>query len=540
MMDDREESSTSNWRDYWAVVRRRRWWLLLGFFGAWTAVSLLGWFLPADYRSETVILVEQQKVPEQYVIPNVSIDLQERLHSMTQQILSRTRLQRIIDSFHLYASERNRLSPDELVDRLRQDVKIDLVKAPGSRDELTAFKIYYVSRDPNLAQQVTSQLTSLFIEENLRARQQQSESTTGFLENQLEEAGKDLAAQEQRVREFKTRYLGELPGQLQSNVQILSGLQGRLQGAIDARDRVKQQQIYYESLLGQYRSLQAELRRGKSADLRSPEALDAELERLKSQMADLTARYTARHPDVKHLKEEITETESVKSRIETEIKAARSKPDQVGSDTADAHDPGDPAELRVLSPVLEIESQLKASQLEMQNRQREIENLESTISAYENRLNSTPLREQQLADVTRDYDQSKVNYESLLAKKNQSELATNLEKRQQGEQFRILDPPSLPTKPYWPDRFNFDLFGLVAGLIVGSAAVVGAEAVDDRVHSEKDLRSLIAAPVVVDIPSLKTRSETRRQQWGSRLQWVGGAMILGVIVAGSVFTFYRG
>jgi succinoglycan biosynthesis transport protein ExoP len=537
MTDDREENSTSNRQDYWAIVCRRRWWLLLGVFGAWTAVSLLGWFLPADYRSETVILVEQQKVPEQYVIPNVSVDLQERLHSMTQQILSRTRLRRIIDSFHLYASERNRLSPDELVDQLRQDVKIDLVKAPGSRDELTAFKIYYISRDPNLAQQVTSQLTSLFIEENLRARQQQSESTTGFLENQLDEAGKDLAAQEQRVREFKTRYLGELPGQLQSNVQILSGLQSRLQGAIDARDRVKQQQIYYESLLGQYRSLQAELRRGKSADLRSPEALDAELERLKNQMADLTARYTARHPDVKHLKEEIAATESVKSRIETEIKAARSKPEQVGSDSAY---PRDPAELRVLSPVLEIESQLKASQLEMQNRQREIENLESSISAYENRLNSTPLREQQLANVTRDYDQSKANYESLLAKKNQSELATNLEKRQQGEQFRILDPPSLPTKPYWPDRFEFNLFGLVAGLIVGFAALVGAEALDDRVHGEKDLRSLIVAPVVVDIPSLKTRSETRMQQWKSGLEWVGGVMILGVIVAGSVFGFYRG
>jgi len=157
-----------------------------------------------------------------------------------------------------------------------------------------------------ICQQVTSQLTSLFIEENLRARQQQSESTTGFLENQLEEAGKDLAAQEQRVREFKTRFLGELPGQLQSNVQILSGLQGRLQGAIDARDRVKQQQIYYESLLGQYRSLQAELRRGKSADL-SPRGSRSGAGAPEEQMADLTARYTARHPDVKHLKEEIVQ-----------------------------------------------------------------------------------------------------------------------------------------------------------------------------------------------------------------------------------------
>lgn len=537
MSDDRLGESASGWGDYWPVLCRRRWWLLLGLFATWGTASLLAWFLPAEYRSETVILVEQQKVPEHYVIPNVSIDLQERLQSMTQQIMSRTRLQRIIDGFHLYAGERPRLSVDELVERLRKNIKIDLVKAPGRRDELTAFKIYYSSRDPSVAQQVTSQLTSLFIEENLRARQQQSESTTGFLENQLEEARKDLAAQEQRVREFKSRYLGELPGQLQSNLQILTGLQARLQGTVDARERVKQQQLYYESLLGQYRALQAELRHGKSAHLGSLPALDEELEHLRTQMADVTARYTARHPDVKHLKELIAKTEKLKERIEAEVKAASNNPT---ADSSGSAPPRDFAELRAMSPTMEIESQLKASKLEMQHRQREIENLESSIAAYQSRLNQTPLREQQLADVTRDYDQSRANYESLLAKKNQSELATNLERRQQGEQFRILDPPSLPSKPYWPDRFKFSLFGIVAGLIVGLGITAGAEIKDDRIHGDKDLQGLSVAPIVAEIPSLKTYSEARKQRWKRGLEWASGMAILAMIVAGNFLAYYGG
>src|SRR3989442_232375 len=430
ILDDSQAVSSLTWEDYWAILCRRRWWLLLGVFVTWAIASITAWILAAEYRSETLILVEQQKVPEHYVISNVTTDLQDRLQSMTQQILSRTRLQRIIEGFHLYAGEGNRLSPDELVERLRKDIKIELVKAPGRRDELTAFKIYYSSADPRIAQQVTSQLTSLFIEENLQARQQQSESTTGFLESQLEEARKDLARQEQRVREFKTRYLGQLPGQLQSNVQILAGLQARLQSEIDARNRVKQQQIYYESLLAQYRSLQAELQhaRGTGTDLGSLPALDHELERLRTQLADLTARYTGHHPEVKQLKEQIAKTEKLKQRIEAEVEGARSKP---GPDRSASARPRDLVELRTMSPIMEIESQLKASQLEMENRQRVIEELDASIGAYQSRLNQTPLREQQFADVSRDYDQSRVNYESLLAKKNQSELATNLEKRQQ-------------------------------------------------------------------------------------------------------------
>jgi len=535
-MDDHVESSGLNWEDYWVILRRRRWWLLLPFFAAWGVAYAVSWFLPASYRSETVILVEQQGVPESYVVPNVATDLQTRLQSMTQQILSRTRLERIIEDFHLYVEEKGRLGPDELVERMRDDIRIELVQAPGRRDELTAFKIYYSAPNPQVAQQVTSELTSLFIEDNLRARQQQSENTTAFLENQLKEARKQLEEQEQRLREFKTRYIGQLPEQVQSNVQILIGLQGRVQALSSALGQAEQQKLYLESLLAQYRSLQAELQRGKTGSPQLPSILNQELDELKTQLADLNARYKENHPDVRHLKEQIAETEKLKEKIGTELAAARQAAEEEGSEERATSS----ADLQALTPMMQIESQLKSNQLEIENRRREIKELETQIQQYQARLNLTPLREQELADLTRDYTQSRANYESLLAKKMQSELASNLEKRQQGEQFRILDPPSLPKKPYWPDRLKLSLLGLLAGMLLGLGSVAGTELIDDRVYSEKELRAFVPAVVLAGIPRLPTPWEQRQQRWRQLLELIAGALMVTVITAGFFAIYYWG
>jgi len=522
---------------YWVLLLRRRWWLILPVFVVGTAAWLASWFLPAYYRSETLILVEQQKVPEQYVVSNVATDIQDRLQSMTQQILSRTRLLRIIDELHLYVDQRARLSPDEIVDKMRQDILIDLVQAPGRRQDLTAFKISYSSRDARLSQQVTNQLTSLFIDENLKARQQQSESTTSFLENQLGDARKALAEQEQRVREFKSRYLGELPVQMQSSVQILSGLQARLQGELDALNQSKQQNLYLESLVSQYRSMREGMQKGTtSKDL--PEVLDQELARLKTQLADVQAHYTERHPDYRKLKEQIAKIERMKEQL-----AAASNTTPVPGDAADKDSdlhPTDLAELREMGPMVELESQLKANKLEMNNRQKQIEKLGDEIQQYQDRINETPVREQQLADLTRDYEQSRANYDSLLAKRNQSELATNLEKRQQGEQFRIIDPPSLPTKPYQPNRLLFSVFGLLGGAFVAAAGTAVVELLDDRVRDEKELAELVSAQVLTEIPPVSTALETIRGRRRLRLEWLGAVLMVVLVTAEFVVTYYHG
>ncbi len=529
MTGELEEQSDGklNWDRYRTMLSRRRWWLALPTFGVWVIVWAGAWFLPATYRSETLILVEQQKVPEQYVMPNVEADLQVRLQSMTQQILSRTRLLRIMEDLNLYAGERNKKTSDDLVERMRKDIQIELVESPGRR-ELNAFKIAYVSRNPKVAQQVTSQLSWLFIEENLKARQQQSESTTEFLESQLADARQNLSAQEQRIKDFKSRYLGELPGQVGGNVQILSGLQMRLQQEMEALGHAKQQSVYLESLLSQYRAMFADLQQGKNTAVQTPPAIEQELDRLRAKLADLSSHYTERHPDIRKLKEQIARTEQMKQQLGSKLASAGASPAVTYGGL-----PG-------TAPAMEIESQLKANRLEIENRQKSIEQLQRQIDEYQGRLNTTPLREQQLADLTRDYDQSRKNYEALLAKRDQSEMATNLERRQQGEQFRVLDPPNLPQKPYSPNRLKLALIGLVAGVLLGAGATAAREATDDCVYGKEDLASVVNAPVLVEIPPLRTADE--QHQFRVR-RWLGEAALVGMVlftVAGLGASYYFG
>ena len=534
MNEDFEQQSTKprSLEQHWHMVRRRRWWIILPIFAVWAVVWGISWFLPAYYKSETLILVEQQKIPEQYVVPNVAGDLQDRLQSMTQQIMSRTRLLRIIDQFNLYASSRPRLTPEQIVDKMRKDIEIQLVQAPGRKDDLSAFRVSYSSRDPRVAQRVTNELTSLFIEDNLQARRQQSQSTTGFLDSQMQEAREKLSDQEERVRDFKSHYLGELPTQMQSNVQILTGLQARLQGAMESLSQSRQQKTYLESLLAQYRSVQQSLNRGNSKG-EMPPALDEEIARLKSQLAEVASRYTEKHPDYRKLSEQLQKAERMRDQIATEVKST--PPSDVDEKALTTY-----SDLKEMSAMLQIQSQVKANELEIANRQQQVKVIEAQIDDYQKRINEAPVREQQLADLTRDYDQSRANYESLLAKRNQSELATNLEERQQGEQFRILDPASLPQKPYKPDRLLLSLVGLVLGAALAGVITGALELTDDRIHCEEDLRGVVEAPILSEIPSLPTSSE---ESWARRRLWIecaAGTVMMMTMAIGLFATYYYG
>src|SRR5712691_623676 len=274
-----QDQQPFDWHSYLALIQRRKWLILLPFFAGWLIVWMVSWWLPSIYRSGTLILVEQPTVPQQFVVPNIAGDLQERLQNITQQILSRTRLLHIIESLNLYAKERQRRTPDEIVERMRKDIEIELVR--DKNNQLTAFNIYYSSRDPQVAQRVTSELSNLFISENLEARQEQSQNTTEFLASRLEEARKALSEQEEKVREFKDKHLGELPGQLQSNLQILVGMQAQMQAEEDNLNRAKQQNVYLESLVSQYRTIQKSTKVGKDAPVGRP---DQELDKLKVQL----------------------------------------------------------------------------------------------------------------------------------------------------------------------------------------------------------------------------------------------------------------
>ena len=510
------------------IVRRRRWHFLLPFFLGWLILWGISWFLPSIYRSGTLILVEQQAVPEKLVASNIDNDIQRQLDSISQQILSRTRLLQIIEKLNLYSEERKHRNPDDLVEAMRKDVEIELSR--GDDRKLSAFNIYYSNRDPKLAQQATNELANLFITENLEQRQGRSENTTRFLEDQLAQARQKLAEQEARVREFKDKHIGELPSQTQSNLQILSGLQTQLQAQEDALNRARQQNTYLESLISQYRALNQGTKssEGGPAGL---SAVDKELDRLRTQLADLSARYTDKHPDVRKTREQIASAEKTRERLLAEINKRANDP---------VPETATPSTEVKSAPILELESQLKANRTELTNRQAAVREFEGKIGEYQSRLNHAPVMEQQYTDITRDYETSKANYDSLLAKRNQSEMATDLEKTQQGEHFRMLDPPNLPTRPDKPNRLRLCGLGLIVGLIFGVASAGAAEFVAGRVQTEREIKKIAPFEILVEIPILPTAVEEAEARRSTLLAGATAAAILLVIAVGSAITYLRG
>ena len=530
---EEQKSGAKDIQRYLSVIRRRHVTFLVAVLFGWLVVWGISWVLPARYKSGTLILVEQPTMPKNYVEPNVNEDLQDRLQSITQQILSRTRLLLIIEKLHLYSDGREQITPDDEVELMRKDIGIELVRG-SQNDRITAFRVSYSARNPHVAQEVTSELTDLFINENLKVRQQQSEDTTRFIEEQLENARAALVEQEGKVREFEGKHEGELPSQQASNLQILSGLQAQLQNEQDALNIAKQQRVYYQTLIDQYRTLQTTMRpRSASGAPTGLPAIDQELDRLKAKLADSSSHYTDRYPDLQSLKTQIAKTEKMR----TDLIAGLTKKDDSGKQLNGSTVAVDGIDASQNSPVLQLQSQLQANQAEIASKEQGIASLNARVNAYQSRLNNGPAREQELADLTRGYDQSKANYDDLLKKRNGSEMATSMEQMQQGERFRMLDPPSLPIKPYFPDRMKMCGIGLGVGLALGIVVVCGFEMMDDRLHTEREITTLLPVAIISEIPEILITSEERSKKRRMALGWVISALVAVTILAGSVFSY---
>lgn len=519
---EEQESIQPDFDRYVDLVRRRHMYFLVPVFLGWLLVWGSSWVLPTSYKSSTQILVEQPTMPENYVAPNVNENLQDRMQSITQQILSQTRLLIIINKLGLYSQSEGLKTADDKVERMRKDIgPVELVR-DARNNEITAFKVSFSAHDPVLAQKVTSELTQLFIDENNKVRQAQSQGTTNFIEQRLEDARAALAVQEAKVKQFEAEHEGALPSQQASNLQILAGLQGQLQNQQDALNTAKQQRVYFQTLIEQYKNLHAS---GRSLDGQPTEVtvLDQELSKLRAQLTDLSSRYTDSYPDVQKLKAQIAKTEKQKA----DLLAAPRTASKQGNETES-------------TPLLQLQSQLQANQLEIASRERGIAGLEARVNEYQGRLNSEPATEQQLDEISRGYEQSKANYNDLLKKKDQSVMATSMEQLQQGERFTILDPPSLPVKPDFPNRLKFCGLGIVAGLGLGFVVVFLLEFLDDRLHGEKELKALLPVKVMAEIPEIEHPGDKERQKRRIVKGWATAAAIGILIVIGSTVSYIRG
>jgi polysaccharide biosynthesis transport protein len=519
-----------------SFVRRRHIHFLIPLFVGFLLVWGASWFLPVRYKSSTLILVEQPTMPKNYVEPNVSDDLQERLQSITQQILSRTRLLIIIDKLHLYNEGKRLLTPDEKVGLMRRDTFIELVH-DSNGVQITAFKIYYSSQDPRAAQQVTGELKDLFISENNKARQQESEDTTKFIESQLENARTSLAAQEAKVRQFEGQHEGDLPTQQASNLQILSGLQSQLQNEQDALNTARQQRVYYQAQLDQSRSSHAVVSPSGVVLDASPTALiDQQIDTLRAKLADLHSRFTDRYPDVQAAEAQLASAEQQRLKI---IADAR-KTGDVNKRSSKGADGNAGADSVQSLPQLQQQGQLQANEMEIKNREQSIAELKTRISDYQSRLNLEPSTEQQLADLTRGYDQSKANYDDLLKKKTESSMATDMEQMQQGERFTMLDPPTLPLKPDFPNHLKFCGLALGFGIAFGVVVAGGFEFLDERIHSEKKIKSLLPVAIICEIPEVVSPFDEQSRMKSTALGWAMAAVVFVTILAGSAYSYLRG
>jgi len=522
-------------------LTRRRWWIVLPFVAvALTTVVVLS-FLPNRYTSTASLLVVQQQVPQRYVVPNSTTDVTSALQAMKQEVLSRTQLLRMINDFGLYPKERKRLAPEQLVELMNSNIDIvPTTETPQRPDkDFDSFKISFTTESALLAQQVTNNLTSLFINEYLRTGTEQSTNTTNFLHQQVEDKGKELEAQEDRLRDFKLSHVGELPEQQPGNIGILAGLQGQLQNTMASLNRAEEQRALLQA------QLEATPKQRLSADgitpanpgnpnatqLLSPiQAAQNEILRLEGIRSTLLGKgFTPQHPDVAQNQREIALAEATLKRLKAAMpppdKALPSTPAATKSHPLEAND--DPA-------FVQLKATLEANRVEIQDLTKDEARLKAQIGQYEGRINETPVREQQEAGILRDTEVLRAQYADLQKKEQESQLATNLEKQQGGQQFRLIDQASLPTVPSSPKRVKIALGGLAGGLALGLALAILMEMRDTSFYTEKNLTKQLAPPFVLGIPLLPTRREERRRKFRSVFQW-GTALAMLLVVAAAEF-----
>jgi polysaccharide chain length determinant protein (PEP-CTERM system associated) len=495
------------------LVIRRRWWIITPAFAIILATALVLSHLPNRYTSEARLMVVRQQVPERYVIPTVNTDISQALEAMTHDVLSRTRLMGIINDLNLYQKERSRLAPEQLVALMRRDVSILPMQSNPQHREVNAFQITFTANHPRLAQQVTGRLTNLFIEQNLQTRAEQATTTTAFLREQLEIARTKLLEHEERLRDYKMQHLGQLPEQQQGNLTILAGLQAHRDSLTVSLERAKQQRVTYETLLNGYRS-----------------TAERDLARLESEREQLLAKYTPLHAAVVKKDEEIAHQRSIVESLSDGGAPSAGRRASPGL--------GIPASERN-AIMLQLKAQLEATRMEIDTLSKTEEKVKAEIERYQSRLNLTAVREQQLTSMLRDYDLLKRSYADLLHKEMESQLATSLEKRQEGQQFRVVDPPNLPAVPSSPKRVKINVVAAAAGVGFGLAVAFLIDMRHRCFHSEKSLKQHVPTAWVLGVPLLRTPVETRALRRKLKLEWVAGIVMLLVACAAELYV-YRG
>jgi polysaccharide chain length determinant protein (PEP-CTERM system associated) len=509
-----------------AVWSRRKWLAVLAFAASMAAGVSLTAFLPNIYRSTATVLVDRQQIPEAFVRSTVTSALETRLHTISQEILSRSRLEALISRFGLYADLRTRVPVADVIERIRKDIKLELKSAEvrGLREATVAFSISYQGSDPGTVSLVTNTLASFYIEENLKARERQATGTSEFLKVQLAETKKRLDEQEQRVSEFKRRHLGELPQQMETNLATLERLHTQLRLNADNQTRAAERRQALSSQLAEADSLLAPAAMAPGGPAAPPETPEARLARVKQELGKLRTQFSEKYPDVILLAAEA-------SALESELADAKSR-DAAEDKPAPPPAPVTPYVLRLKEALREVEAELTILKSEDKR-------LRDGIVAYQTRVENVPRREQEFRELSRDYDSTRELYQSLLKRSEEAQLAESMEQRQKGEQFRVLDPAVPSPEPAAPNRVQLLLVALMGSLGLAIGVVMLVEHVDTSFHTVGELRGFSTVPVLVSIPRIMTHTDLRHRRWHMRVA-TSAALIGLVLIVGITYFVANG
>lgn len=482
------------WRSKWLVILPAAIFTVIGAFVAWN--------MPSYYKSQTLILVEKQQIPETYVTPTDKTPFSQRLNTIRQQILSRQNIEKIANDFQLYRNKEsanplmafiNRFrevrqpSSEDIIERMSKDVEVNVI---GDRRAGDAFSVSYVGSNPETAMNVTNTLASLFIDENLKAREQYAEGASDFISAELDNAKLELENQERELRGFKERNMGSLPQQLEANLRTLDRLQSEFQSVKNELKTTEDRKLLFESQLGRTSAVP-----GMPA---APNSLQVELESLQRELTSLLARYKENYPDVVITKNKI---EEIKGQLAANRQALSSGSEPVISAQVD--------------PEVYNELMLMKSRIAVLNTR--AAEIRKQIQVYERRVESTPGSEQKFIDLRRDYDISLANYQALLEKKMNAKLAENLEKRQKGERFKVIDSANLPEKPFKPNKPAIVLAAAAMGLGLGIGIVLFIEYLNPSFRTRDELAGGIDMAVLATVPAFASSRPEKKSRMTLRV-----------------------
>jgi len=521
-----EKSETIKIGYYLRLVSKHRWLIIIPFCIAMVVGMYFAVTRPKIYEAKTLILVMPQRVPSDYVQSIVSSDLDARIRTISQQILSRTNLEKVIEKYGLFSgSKYSGMFSEDMVAALRKRIIVEVNQSRRRTDGTDAFSITFSGLHPETVMKVTNGLAGSFIQENLRIREVQAVGTSEFLANELETGRKRLEEVEEKIREYRGQYMGELPDQLDANLRMLERLQMQLSERETALRDEKSRLVVIENQIEANRRILTES--GGLVSVSENEE-GSSLAQLKAQLAGLQSNYTDRHPDVIKLKSQIADLESKYQSGELESSGATQ------SDSS-----GDPAVRLVSNTITELERQRLEIRGEIINIGIELSKIKAQLEKYQERVERTPQREQELMTLNRDYENMQESYTSLLNRKLEAEISVNMEKKQKGEQFRIIDQAALPQKPVSPDMRKLFLLSVAAGLGFGAGLIFLLDFLNTSLKQPKVLETEFGLSVLASIPKIYHRKD-KIKHWVNQGLTAFSLCIATVLTAGFALLVLKG